>query len=702
MSNPERPEKLRATAFDGLAAALSPALIIGMIGSLIFFLVIAFYRGQYDIRLMFILGLFTVAIVLVARIAIESDRARAAAFALPLAIAAMLGMARFVTISGELAPLGWVINVGLLALAWYLADRITFDCTLLEEDRESLQGGLLQTIGASVADAAGKETNSKLNAPVGARQPIGAGPLKKAKHNPGVWVLYFALIAFPLFGVGQLVIPDERQRSIAFWCLIVYLACALSLLMTTSLLGMRRYLRQRGAAMPPEITAKWLMAGALITVAILLACLLMPLPGKQLSVAGLKIELTSPDNLTTSRFGIGRDGQPNDQPDGQPGSKGEQGKGEQGKGEQGKGEQGKDAAQSDASGEKGQNNQEPGNQQPGKSPEQSKGQPQSQDKSGDSASSNNSDSKPQSDSNSKGNKTSPSDQGQPSKPDAAAKDRQPQRPDQQRPDQQRPDQQRPDQQRPDQQRPDQQRPDQQRPDQQRPDQQRPDQAKPPGDEAANDQQRKPDAQQPPAQPPPANQPNDAPSEPLRAGNSLSQASRSIARSLADLMSSLGSLFKWLLIAVLAGIVLFYVATHFEEVRRLIVDLINFIQALMGRRGPVAAEPQVEAQPAASEPARRPFSSFANPFAKGLKGWGSQQVVLHTFAALEAWAAQRGRVRAVDQTAEEFARGLVHHEPELDRFPLQAASMLDRVMFAGWDPKPQEIAALGELWDRMRG
>ncbi len=126
-------------------------------------------------------------------------------------------------------------------------------------------------------------------------------------------MLYFALVAFPLFGVGQLVIPDERQRMIAFWCLVVYLACALALLMTTSLLGMRRYLRQRGAMMPPEITTKWLIAGGVITCVVLLVCMLMPLPGKQLSVAGIKIELTSPDNLQTSKFGVGSDQKPTDQ-----------------------------------------------------------------------------------------------------------------------------------------------------------------------------------------------------------------------------------------------------------------------------------------------------------------------------------------------------------------------------------------------------
>ena len=105
--------------------------------------------------------------------------------------------------------------------------------------------------------------------------------------------------------------------------------------------------------------------------------------------------------------------------------------------------------------------------------------------------------------------------------------------------------------------------------------------------------------------------------------------------------------------------------------------------------------------AEAQPERRPFSSFANPFAKGLKGWQGPQVVQHTFAALEAWAAQRGRVRPVDQTAEEFARGLLRTDPELARLPLQAANMLDRVMFANWQPTREEVSALAELWERMR-
>ncbi len=153
--------------------------------------------------------------------------------------------------------------------------------------------------------------------------------------------------------------------------------------------------------------------------------------------------------------------------------------------------------------------------------------------------------------------------------------------------------------------------------------------------------------------------------------------------------------------MLAGIVLLFVATHFDEVKRLISDLVNFLSALMGRNAksaPTAEE--VKESPSALETPRRPFSSFVNPFGNGLQGWQGPQIVQHTFAALEAWAAARGRVRPANQTAEEFARTLVLNEPELDRWPLQAAAMLDRVMFAGWTPTREQVAALAELWSRM--
>ena len=71
--------------------------------------------------------------------------------------------------------------------------------------------------------------------------------------------MYLALAALPLFGIGQLFLRDDpatwqrAQRLLAF-----YLFSALSLLVTTSFLGLRRYLRQRKAEMPNEVSIGWI------------------------------------------------------------------------------------------------------------------------------------------------------------------------------------------------------------------------------------------------------------------------------------------------------------------------------------------------------------------------------------------------------------------------------------------------------------
>ncbi len=81
------------------------------------------------------------------------------------------------------------------------------------------------------------------------RRPGGGGWWRRSrgKHTPGVWVLYFSLAALPLFGIGQHWVPaaDVGRRRYVFSLLLVYVASALALLVTTSFLGLRRYLRQR-------------------------------------------------------------------------------------------------------------------------------------------------------------------------------------------------------------------------------------------------------------------------------------------------------------------------------------------------------------------------------------------------------------------------------------------------------------------------
>jgi hypothetical protein len=105
----------------------------------------------------------------------------------------------------------------------------------------------------------------------------------------GRWVVYFSLAALPLFGLGQSLIPAEvaSRRRFAFWLMTIYVASGLGLLLTTTLLGLRRYLRQRKLQMPLAMTGLWLGIGAAIIVGFLFVAALLPLSHPDYSLVSI-------------------------------------------------------------------------------------------------------------------------------------------------------------------------------------------------------------------------------------------------------------------------------------------------------------------------------------------------------------------------------------------------------------------------------
>jgi hypothetical protein len=252
------PRKPQQTAADYMVIALSPALIMALVGSLCFFLVEVFYKGTMGGSARWVLFWFIVAIVLVSRIAIENSSEHAAVYGLALAAAVWLYLAR-------MTP-AYVFSMVLLGIVWFCADKLVWDCTLIDDDEDSSGQGLLQ----KPAPAATTKPSPK------------SKPKKKraASSSPGRWVVYFSLAALPLFGIGQVLMPagvgSARQRGMEF--LVLYMAAALGLLITTSFLGLRRYLRQRYVRMPPSIAFAWLKFGGGIALLIVLGALFLPRP----------------------------------------------------------------------------------------------------------------------------------------------------------------------------------------------------------------------------------------------------------------------------------------------------------------------------------------------------------------------------------------------------------------------------------------
>src|SRR5215211_427305 len=86
------PKREPPTAGDAVVAALSPALIMGLVGSLVFFLAEVFYAGQYESRLLYTLFFFVGGAVLVGRVAVAVDRARAWMYGGILAIVTFIAL----------------------------------------------------------------------------------------------------------------------------------------------------------------------------------------------------------------------------------------------------------------------------------------------------------------------------------------------------------------------------------------------------------------------------------------------------------------------------------------------------------------------------------------------------------------------------------------------------------------------------------
>jgi hypothetical protein len=304
-------KRLFMTTADYVTIALSPALIMTLVGSLVFFLIEVLYVGEYQARLMYVFALFVFAAVLVARISIESGTEYASLFALPLGLATFFVLLRFVE---HPSPFSWLINVGLMCVVWWSAHKLTWDCTLIDDDEDSSGEGLMQRIGVDEGTSArdAPATDNELLADKDAAAPWWRRILKpsKGKHTPGVWVLYFSIAALPLFGIGQHWVPaaEVGRRRYVFALLLVYVASALALLVTTSFLGLRRYLRQRHVEMPAPMAATWVAIGAVLIVIVMLLAALIPRPHAEYAISQVPWQATSPGRLSSSRLGAGRDG----------------------------------------------------------------------------------------------------------------------------------------------------------------------------------------------------------------------------------------------------------------------------------------------------------------------------------------------------------------------------------------------------------
>lgn len=641
------PKRLHMSSADYLAIAVSPALVMALVGSLVFFLIEVLYVGQYQARLNYVFALFVFAAVLVARISIEMGSERAAMYSLPLAGAVFVVLLRFVEHPSIFSPL---INLVLIALVWWSAHKLTWDCTFIDDDEDSSGEGLMQRVGADDSADVSRDMASKdkasVNTPNRKTNELAADETEKVplwrrlftdtgqKHTPGVWVLYFSLAALPLFGVLQGFIPasDAASRRWAFAMLFVYVGSGLCLLVTTSFLGFRRYLRQRQIEMPAAMAITWVgMGGALVAVVLLLA-MLLPRPAAEYAIAQPPWQFGSPEGLTSSRWGRGNDA-PNEDPreQQQPGTA-ETDNDDAPAGSRVDDQQHRESADGKQGEREGGQSQSEGGQETGDSGRETGDRDQE---------------------SGSGNQES-GDGGQEAGESDAADDSQ----------------------------------NSQRSERQ---QERNSDAQDPSESASQNDGERDES--------PASQGNRVPERSTR------PSPAQVMQNISTAVGSLFNLLKWLVYLVLGAVALYFAWKYRHELltaaRELWRDLRALLARLMGNE--TAPAEQQDQQPATTVTAkRRSFREFANPFENGRHQQASPaELVRYTFEAFEAWCGDRGVVRRADQTPHELVRQALGPEDPLAGPARRLAQLYGEAAYSGGTMSPSRVTGLAELWRLMQ-
>jgi hypothetical protein len=639
---------------DYVSFALSPLLIMALVGSLVFFLLEVLYAGQYSGRLQWTLFFFVFAMVLIARISIELGSGRAGMYALALGLVVFLALQAFVQYPADspLVYFGWLINLGLMALSWWCAHRLTWDCTYVDDK--------VDASGKGVLEAAGLEEAAEPSQPASASEPAHADSetLRRNRkqsaliawwdryrryreeqshkpQTPGVWVVSFSLAALPLFGLGQALIPPDEpeRRRYTFWLMAIYVASGLGLLLTTSYLGLRLYLRQRKMKMPMAMTGMWLTLGGSLIVALMMLGAVLPRPYAEYQL----IDFTplGSKERPASRYAMKQDssgkGQGRTSTDpARDDQKAEQGSGTK-KDPQGEGQrQGKGSAQ----GNSGKNGSGSG-----------KGN-QSSGKSGKSGKSNSSNDRSQSnEKQGKQNDASDSEKGGDSKPDRQ-------------------------------------------------------QAQ---DKKDRDAEKKKDDRQNHGGGSSTSSSSRDDSKRKDSSSSQSPASNPVTGALSRL-GWLGTVLKWIVFAALALAIVFFLlrsglnflANFTDWARR----LLDWWAGLFGRRSREA-----ETAMAPESPERiarpRPFALFRNPFLDGrVEQLSPEELTRYTFEAFQSWAWERRLGRQVQETPLEFTERVVEEVPPLEQEARRLALLYARVAYARDRLASTSLTPLREFWERL--
>lgn len=190
-------------------------------------------------------------------------------------------------------------NMLLVILLWWATNRLMHECCVDENLTAGDIGILTGTARRIIKTAQTKPTAQKKPAslsmwldleaydPTEAPQKAqkvsrkaGAPTKRLQKRHPGISIFYFTVPVVVVFAIGPRIVP-HGGRGLIFsgWALLlIYLLSALSLLMLTSLGGIRAYFRNRRVTIPGGIGPFWVGLGTVLILFVLVGAAALPKP----------------------------------------------------------------------------------------------------------------------------------------------------------------------------------------------------------------------------------------------------------------------------------------------------------------------------------------------------------------------------------------------------------------------------------------
>ncbi len=306
------------TITDALLGFLTPLMILIMVASVIYFLLdVRFvYTTVMDRNLRFVAFFFVMGVVALNRLIAQQGGGESILYIFGLGIVTVIytmgtlsqweagSVARGFLDSPGTAT---VFNLAAVSFIWWVTNRLTKECCVDENPYAGEIGIFQNTLRKARAAMTPQAPQRKQSAIVRKRvdnsvvaqeldaiDPSEWKPPEKKKHkasyaepaerlarrHPGVSIFYFSVPVMLIFALGLRVLPHGGPGMVARGHALVgaYSFSALTLLMLTSLAGLRMYFQERRVPIPPSIGVFWLSLGFFMVLVVLLGALALPLP----------------------------------------------------------------------------------------------------------------------------------------------------------------------------------------------------------------------------------------------------------------------------------------------------------------------------------------------------------------------------------------------------------------------------------------